>query len=711
MLQGLLKQRHTAIQGEPSSEKRWNAARVLADLLSRGPSLGQLTGAWTANRAELVRHIRHWVFVAAQARCKVIAQQVANVSYRQKAYSETRRKWHIDGPYRKQIIHQERLKYLGRVCKGLPTMAQDEVLEPAPSYHPITEKFLNPNKIDTHYQFAYEQELMGCATGNEYIWMPPNGLGPCAEMWVLPSHWVWPVVGTENIIDEYEIRPVEGGYKRLVFPAEEVLHIPAKSPISKIDGYSPEDAGSRWIDSSESVDQARWHTMKQGSFPSIAIELGPEFFDPSDEDISRVEQKWVSRYQGERRAGKPIIMPPGMKVVPMMINPREMDYIQSADQLRDCILALFGVPKFVVGIAQDVQRNTSEAALVQFAQYALNPTLEMRGQAYTKWFGKWWPDIVVWYDDCSPADAAQLNSDLEVDIGADAITVNQICELRGREPVEDGELSPAIYRAKKMMELQKKMGMVPGMMGGGGLMGNLLSGERESLHEERTPKTPHGTLPAIGHREESDTHGSDMNGRLGKHFSNGHAAVLEKAHAAKRESQAQQSITLSPIINVDVPQPIVNVTTPAPRIVVTAPEVNVRPAQVTVNVPKQDAPTINVNVPQQMPPTVNVQSSPAQVTVQSAPQAPPTINVQVPKQDAPVVNVQVPRQASPTVNVNVPKQEVPIVNVSASPPTIKIESPKITLEPNITLKVPEAKARKKIVKRDMEGNIESIEEE
>ena len=451
MLQGLFKKSHTPfISNEDIEAKGWTATRVLADLLNRGPNLGTLTGAWTSNRTEVVRHIRHWAFVAIKARCNIIAKQYAQISIREKAYSETRRKWLIDKCSRKYF----------RCNKAMVSIAEDEVLTDAPSNHPVVELFRYPNSEDTHFQFCYEQEMFGCSTGNEYIWMPPNGFGKPSSMWVLPSHWVWPVVGHERIIQEYEIRPVEGGYRRLVFPADEILHIKnGKNPISKIDGYATMDAGSRWIDVSESTDQARWHTMKQGTFPSVAIELGPEFFDPSDEDILRVEQKWLSRYQGERRAGKPVILPPGMKVTPLMMSAREMDYIHSSEQIRDCILSLWGVPKFCVGINQDVQRNTAEAAMVQFFAMAINPVLEMRGQEYTRHFRKFWPEILVWYEDGSPADAAQLNADLNLDNAAQAILVDEIRELRGRAPLPDnrGQCTPQEFVMRLQMEQQKEI--------------------------------------------------------------------------------------------------------------------------------------------------------------------------------------------------------------------------------------------------------------
>jgi HK97 family phage portal protein len=420
----------------------WSGDRVLADLLNRGSNYGSLSGFWTTNRTELVRHIRHWAFVAIKARCKKIASQVPNVSYRTRV------------PVGKKGFLTKSMRH-----KTLVRLAHDEDLVPAPPDHPLVHLLRHPNSMDTMWDLWYEQELFGCSTGNVYFWTPKSiGFNKPAEMWVMPSHWVWPVIGRERLIEGYEIRPVDGAYKRLFFPADEVIHIKYKSPISKIDGQSPLDAVSRWVDSSESVDQSRWHTFKQGTFGSVAIKLGPEFFDPLDSDIARVEQKWLQRYQGERHAGKPIILPPGLDIVPLMMSAREMDYCASAEQLRDAILSAFDVTKMIVGITEGVQRNTAETALAQFSQMAINPTLEMIGQALTKRLAAQFDeDLVIWWDDTSPADRAQTNEDIKVDAACHSRSLNEIREERGLEAWDDGDDPPAVYMMKKQQEFQPQL--------------------------------------------------------------------------------------------------------------------------------------------------------------------------------------------------------------------------------------------------------------
>lgn len=406
--------------------KAMSATRVFADLLNKGPNLGQLSGAWTDNRTEQVRHYKYWTYVAISAIADKVSQLTPNISVLKKSPPH-QHKW-LRGAYRQ---------------KALAKLHPDEDLEPVERNHPLRHLLEYPNEVDTAWDIWYETIIFLKLTGNAYWWIPVNGMDKPAEIWVIPSHWVWPVVGRERLVEEYEIRPVEGGYKRLVFPADEIIHIRSKSPISKIDGYSPLTAGARWIDQMESCDQARWHTYKQGSFPSTVIELGGDYADPSDEDILRIEQKFLARYQGERRAGKPIILPPGLKLTPLMVSAREMDYVQSFEQLRDTCLALFKVSKVIVGITTEVNRASLEGAQFGFCQFTVNPLLKFLGEALTCHLAhRFDEDLVLWWDDCSPDDKAQLNADIQVDIAARAITPNEIRSLRGRPAFEHGGDDP-----------------------------------------------------------------------------------------------------------------------------------------------------------------------------------------------------------------------------------------------------------------------------
>jgi phage portal protein BeeE len=61
-----------------------------------------------------------------------------------------------------------------------------------------------------------------------------------------------------------------------------------------------------------------------------------------------------------------------------------MDYVESAEQLRDNVLALFHVPAVSAGIVRNVTFGAILAANVNFCSVAVNPLLRMMSRTITE---------------------------------------------------------------------------------------------------------------------------------------------------------------------------------------------------------------------------------------------------------------------------------------------------------------------------------------
>src|SRR5262245_33550516 len=247
-------------------------------------------GGWSQDRLEQVTHFRHWVYVAARARCEKFAQlppQIATVAQ--------------PGGTGQRFL------------KALSPVQHHEELEPVPPNHPLRRLLNKPNPVDTSYDLWYETNLFMDLTGNAFWWVIPNRVRLPAEIWTIPSHWVWPRTGKTRLIEDFEVRPWGGmgSAGSLFLPPEEVIHFKNKSPLNKIDGYSALSAGAQWIDVEESISASRWAQFKNSCRPELWLELAPDMADPTDDQISRIEAKFFARYQGEYSTGRPIITSPG----------------------------------------------------------------------------------------------------------------------------------------------------------------------------------------------------------------------------------------------------------------------------------------------------------------------------------------------------------------------------------------------------------------
>src|SRR5262249_3188671 len=156
-----------------------------------------------------------------------------------------------------------------------------------------------------------------------------------------------------------------------------------------------------------------------------------------DEDLLRIEAKFASRYTGETRANKPLFLPPGTKLNHYTITPSEMQYCESALQMRDFILAAFGVPPVVAGIASEMTYGSIMAAQAAFTTFTINPLLGFLGQLISEKLA-WLFDrrLRVWWEDLTPQDPELLEKQYATDAKFGALTPNEQRAERGRRPYE-----------------------------------------------------------------------------------------------------------------------------------------------------------------------------------------------------------------------------------------------------------------------------------
>lgn len=396
------------------------------------------SSAWTSSKINYVRAYKHWVYVAISTIAEKIASQLPNVGNLVQDVDPDLEKY--------KDIHNRNNYVKSFQRKALTPLHYQETIEPVRPIHPLVKVLNDPNEPDTSYDLWYETVLFLLLTGTAYWKVTRNPVtGIPIAIWVLPSHWVWPVPSPENFIEYYEIRPTEGNYLRTAIPASDIIRFTKKSPVSKIDGMSPLNACENWVDSASSIDRSRNAHFKNGAFPSTVLEFDPNYSDPSEDDLIRIEKKFMARYSGEVKAGKPLLLPPGVKFHNISVRPREMDYNSSAEQIRDSILAAFKVPLAIVGLNKDMTHGGNVAAQGAFFSQAINPLFRYFGQVLTEKLAKPIDESLrIWWDDMTPEDETKVEEKLKTDMSLGALTPNELRIIRGRHPYKFGGDNPIL---------------------------------------------------------------------------------------------------------------------------------------------------------------------------------------------------------------------------------------------------------------------------
>ena len=317
--------------------------------------------------------------------------------------------------------------------------------EPLEASHPIVQLFENVNQIDWYQAFAYELMMWLELTGRCYIWMTNsalpsrNGRGYIpAEMHIVPTTWIEPYVDKPGMPQTGWVITPEGDYtKRQIVDLEDVEFLRYKSPLSKWDGFSPLQGGSRWTENAESIEMSRQMQFRNGGNPDVLVELDGEVHsNPSREVIDRIKEMVMQRTSGLRRTGEPLISPPGMKYSKWSNTPREMDYETSATQARDAVLALRGTPKVLFGITEDVNRASIEGANIIAGQNLDPKAAYIAGFFQERILSRFGTGYCMWFNSAVPMDAAEKRAEQQFQFACGALSPDEIRIAAGMQPFE-----------------------------------------------------------------------------------------------------------------------------------------------------------------------------------------------------------------------------------------------------------------------------------
>jgi len=120
----------------------------------------------------------------------------------------------------------------------------------------------------------------------------------------------------------------------------------------------------------------KWNVglLNRGAVPSGAIEIKGSL-DPKDAKL--LKKQFQEVYGGYENVGSTMILQNGTSWKPFSIPPKDMEYIEGRKMNRDEILAIFGVPKILLGLEGTYNRSTSETAERMFNKNTLQPLMTM----------------------------------------------------------------------------------------------------------------------------------------------------------------------------------------------------------------------------------------------------------------------------------------------------------------------------------------------
>ena len=158
------------------------------------------------------------------------------------------------------------------------------------------------------------------------------------------------------------------------------------------------------------------------------------------EKTKRIEEEWVTKQSGFWNAFKPHFMSEVVDVQTFTQDFQSMQFVELRKYERDSIIQVFGIPPEIVGILQNSNRATIEAADLFFSRYTLTPLLNQLREAFQKQLVPKFDDTgLVEIDFISPI---QEDKDYQLEViraAPWAFLKDEIRVRAGEDPLPDGK--------------------------------------------------------------------------------------------------------------------------------------------------------------------------------------------------------------------------------------------------------------------------------
>lgn len=351
------------------------------------------------NTTEFLKEYRSWVYACVRAR----AQDVSRLELR--LYKITNRK---TNEVREVMDHE----VLSLLSKANPLMTFGQLIE---------------------YTQAFK-DLAGEAFW--YLQRSTNSrLGTITAIWILRPDYIDVKLNTDGTIREYQYRPP--GSSAIPIAPEDMIHHREFNPLNPYRGMSVVEAAAMTIDQDNHAERYNTKFFLNNAAPGVVLSTEQKL---DERIIKRMREQWLAEYGGPNKAGKLAILEGGLEVNPFTMTQRDMEFLASQQFTRDKIMALFQVPKTVLGMTENVTVSNAFATDLIFAKRVVKPLMQRLVDVLNEFLLPLYDeDLYFEFEDPTPEDrATQVDSATKL-FGIGALSINEIREQEGRESIDNGD--------------------------------------------------------------------------------------------------------------------------------------------------------------------------------------------------------------------------------------------------------------------------------
>lgn len=274
--------------------------------------------------------------------------------------------------------------------------------------------------------------------GNAFWYMVRNGSGEPTEIWTLRPDRMEVKKSENRYVAGYEYRNAKGS--KVPFDVDEIIHFKKFNPLDPYRGVGTIKAAALAVDTDTSAASWNYNQFRNSAVPSGLLTTEQVL---SKSVFERIRDQWQRNYGGVKNAKKVAVLEAGLDFKKVSLTPEEMDFLKQREYSRDEIMAMFRVPKTVLGITDDVNRANAEATDYVFAKRVVEPEIrfiiDKLNEFYLPMFGLDQDEYFFDYDDPVPENTELDIKRRESGLKYGYYTINEVRAEDGLEPVEWGD--------------------------------------------------------------------------------------------------------------------------------------------------------------------------------------------------------------------------------------------------------------------------------
>lgn len=271
--------------------------------------------------------------------------------------------------------------------------------------------------------------------GESFWWLVRNGEGSkskIVQIWLLRPDWMRIEGSKENFVEKYIYQAP--GRDAITFTPDEIIHHKEFNPTDMMRGMSVVKAAATTIDAETFAEEYNRKFFENSAIPSVVLQTEQRL---DEAIVKRMRAQWYNEYGSKDKAHKVAILEGGLDIKPFSISQKDMEFLAGMNFSRDKILALFGVPKTVLGITEDVTVSNAEATDYVFQKRVVKPLMEKLVDTLNEFLlSKYGDDLFFGFDDPVPENEDSKLKKYQGLFAMGAITPNEIRAEEGLDEVD-----------------------------------------------------------------------------------------------------------------------------------------------------------------------------------------------------------------------------------------------------------------------------------